>query len=103
MPRPKGSRNKRSLLREAEQFVGPKYVDHVLDSLYVIEKAAQHFFVRAEVGMKAGRRKEEVDEDYKQAAHLAALAAPYRHAKLSAVNLAGDPNNPPGLRTMLRP
>jgi hypothetical protein len=82
------------LLREAEQFVGSKYVDHVLDSLYVIEKAAQHFFVRAEMGKNAGRRKEEVDEDYKQAAHLAALAAPYRHAKLSAVKLAGDPNNP---------
>jgi hypothetical protein len=94
MPRPKGSRNKRTLLREAEQFVGSKYVDHVLDSLYVIEKAAQHFFVRAEMGKNAGRRKEEVDEDYKQAAHLAALAAPYRHAKLSAVKLAGDPNNP---------
>src|SRR6478736_192523 len=88
------SRNKRSLLREAEQFVGSKYVDHVLDSLYVIEKAAQHFFVRAEMGKNAGRRKEEVDDDYKQAAHLAALAAPYRHAKLSAVKLAGDPNNP---------
>jgi len=66
----------------------------VLDSLYVIEKAAQHFFVQAEMGKNAGRRKEEVDEDYKQAAHLAALAAPYRHAKLSAVKLAGDPNNP---------
>ena len=71
------------MLREAEQFVGSKYVDHVLDSLYVIEKAAQHFFVRAEMGKNAGRRKEEVDEDYKQAAHLAALAAPYRHARLS--------------------
>ena len=82
------------MLREAEQFVGSKYVDHVLDSLYVIEKAAQHFFVRAEMGKNAGRRKEEVDEDYKQAAHLAVLAAPYRHAKLSAVKLAGDPNNP---------
>ena len=42
MGRPKGSRNKRTLLREAEQFVGSKYVDQVLDSLYVIEKAAQH-------------------------------------------------------------
>ena len=28
-----------------------------------------------------------------QAAQLAALAAPYRHARLSAVKLAGDPNN----------
>ena len=82
------------MLREAEQFVGSKYVDQVLDSLYVIEKAAQHFFIRAEMGKNAGRRAEEVDEDYKQAATLAALAAPYRHARLSAMKLARDPNSP---------
>jgi hypothetical protein len=35
-----------------------------------------------------------VDEDYKQAAAPAALVAPYRHARLSAMKLAGDPNNP---------
>ena len=29
-----------------------------------------------------------------QAAQLAALAVPYRHARLSAVKLAGEPNNP---------
>jgi hypothetical protein len=85
----------RTLLREAEQFVGSKYVDQVLDSLYVIEKAAQHFFIRAEMGKNAGRRAEEVDEDYKQAATLAALAAPYRHARLSAMKLAGGTNNNP--------
>jgi hypothetical protein len=95
MGRPKGSRNKRTLLREAEQFVGSKYVDQVLDSLYVIVKAAQHFFIRAEMGKNAGRRAEEVDEDYKQAATLAALAAPYRHARLSAMKLAGGTNNNP--------
>ena len=88
MGRPKGSRNKRTLLREAEQFVGSKYVDQVLDSLYVIEKAAQHFFIRAEMGKHAGRNTLQVDEDYKQAAALAALAAPYRHARLSAVKFA---------------
>ena len=65
-----------------------------LDSLYVIETAMQHFFLRAEMGKNAGRKKEEVDEDYKQAAHLAALAAPYRHARLSAMKLAGGTNNP---------
>jgi hypothetical protein len=32
--------------------------------------------------------------DLAKAAHLAALVAPYRHARLSAVKLAGDPNNP---------
>jgi hypothetical protein len=92
--RPKGAKNRRTLLREAEQFVGSKYVDQVLDSLYVIETAMKHFFVRAEMGKNAGRRSEEVDEDYRQAAALAALVAPYRHARLSAMKLAGDPNNP---------
>jgi hypothetical protein len=46
------------------------------------------------MGKHAGRNTLQVDEDYKQAAALAALAAPYRHAKLSAIKLAGDPNNP---------
>ena len=39
----------------------------------------QHFFLRAEMGKNAGRGAEEVDEDYRQAAALAALVAPYRH------------------------
>jgi hypothetical protein len=94
MGRPKGARNKRTLLREAEQFVGSKYVDQVLDSLYVIETATRHFFLRAEMGKNAGRKQSEVDADYEKAAHLAALAAPYRHARLSAMKLAGAPNNP---------
>jgi hypothetical protein len=63
----------------------------VLDSLHVIETAMQHFFIRAK---SAGRKAEEVDEDYKRAAALAALVAPYRHARLSAVKLAWDQNNP---------
>jgi hypothetical protein len=52
------------LLKEAEQHVGLKYVDQVLDSLYVIEAAMGHFFIRAEMGKNAGRKEEEVDEDY---------------------------------------
>jgi hypothetical protein len=81
-------------LPTTEQHVGSKYVDQVLDSLYVIETAMRHFFLRAEMGKKTGRGAEEVDEDYRQAAALAALVAPYRHARLSAVKLAGEPNNP---------
>ena len=80
--------------REAEKYVGEKYTDAVLDSLYVIECSMRHFFIRAEMGKNAGRKREEVDEDYKQAAALAALVAPYRHPRLSAVKVAGDPNNP---------
>ena len=65
----------------------------MLDCLYVIEMAMRHFYMRAEMGKNAGRKKEEVDEDYKQAAALA-VVAPYRHARLSAMKLAGDPNSP---------
>ena len=82
------------LSTRAPKHVGDKYTDAVLDSLYVIECSMRHFFLRAERGKNAGRKKEEVDEDYKQAAALAALVAPYRHARLSAVKLAGDQNNP---------
>ena len=32
----------------------------------------RHFFIRAGMGKNAGRKREEVDEDYKQAAALAA-------------------------------
>jgi hypothetical protein len=82
------------LLREAEQHVGLEYVDQMLDSLYVIETAMRHFFLRAEMGKNAGRNHAEVDADFEKAAHLAAMVAPYRHARLSATKLAGDPNNP---------
>jgi hypothetical protein len=98
MGRPKGSRNRKTILREAEQHIGSQYVDQVLDSLYVIEKAASHFFIRAEMGRNAGRKEEEVDAYYKQAAHLAALAAPYRHPRLNAMKLAGESNNPQWVR-----
>jgi hypothetical protein len=92
------SRNKRTLLREAEQHVGSKYIDQVLDSLYVIECSMRHFFLRAEVAKNTDMKPEKIDAYYEKAAHLAALAAPYRHARLSAMKLAGDPNNPVRIR-----
>jgi hypothetical protein len=66
----------------------------IVDSLHVLERSMRHFFMRAEMGVNAGRKQAEVDEDYKQASALAAILAPYQHARLSAVKLAGDPNNP---------
>ena len=65
-----------------------------LDNPYVIEMAMRHFYMRAEMGKNAGRKEALVDQDYKDAATLAALVAPFRHARLSAMKLAGDPNNP---------
>jgi hypothetical protein len=66
----------------------------IIDNLHVIERAARHFFIRAEMGVNAGRKQSEIDQDYKQAAALAALAAPYRHARISAMKIMGDPNAP---------
>jgi hypothetical protein len=45
------------------------------------------------MGVNAGRKQAEVDEDYKQVPPLLHLAAPYRHARLSAVKVAADPSN----------
>jgi hypothetical protein len=86
----------RTLLREAEEALGrTRDPNEIVDMLHVIEKAASHFYLRAEMGERSGTRKpKEIDEDYREAAALASLAAPYRHARLSAMKLAGDPNNP---------
>jgi hypothetical protein len=94
--RPIGAKNKRTLLREAEEAVDRAKAtnDVPLDCIFVIERAMRHFYLRAETGKAVGRSQQQVDEDYKQAAALATLAAPYRHARLSAVKLAGDANNP---------
>jgi hypothetical protein len=45
-------------------------------------------------GENAGRDLSQVDADYQRAAHLAALALPYRHPRLSAAKLAGDSHSP---------
>jgi hypothetical protein len=70
----------------------------IVDSLHVLERSMRYFFIRAEMGVNAGRKQAEVDEDYKQAAAFAAMLAPYRHARLSAMKLAGDPNSPARFR-----
>jgi hypothetical protein len=95
MGRPKGAKNRLTILREAHMTrIDALREPEIIDNLHVIERAARHFFIRAEMGLNAGRKQSEIDQDYKQAAALAALAAPYRHARLSAVKLAGNPNNP---------
>jgi hypothetical protein len=95
MGRPKGAKNKLTILREAHKTrIDALREPEIIDSLYILERSARYFFMRAEMGVNAGRKQSEIDQDYKQAAALAALAAPYRHARLSAAKLAGDPNNP---------
>jgi hypothetical protein len=53
------------------------------------------FFVRAEMQKNASHNQSEADADYEKAAHWAALVAPYRHARRSAMKL---PNSPVRIR-----
>jgi hypothetical protein len=93
LPRHHSAKNKRTLLRESEAALHiERDPNKVVDMLYIMERSATHFFLRAQLG--AGRKQEQIDEDFRQAAQIAAMAAPFRHARLSATKMLGDPNNP---------
>jgi hypothetical protein len=54
----------------------------------------RHFYTRTLLLAQINGKPEQIDADLKEAAAIAEKIAPYRHARLSAVKLAGDPNNP---------
>ena len=54
----------------------------------------QHFYVRAIAAKQMKQPDKVIDAAMIQAVQIAEKIAPYRHARLSAVKLAGDPNNP---------
>jgi hypothetical protein len=56
-----------------------------VDPLHVIETVMRYFYSLAQTGRKANAPLDEVRKCFREAAQLAALAAPYRHARLSAV------------------
>jgi hypothetical protein len=57
-----------------------------------LEAIMRYFYAMAEALKESGGTIGEVIGYYKEAARLANLSAPYRHARLSAIKLAGDPN-----------
>jgi hypothetical protein len=63
-----------------------------LDSLGVMEEAMRHFYAKALVEKSAGEHADlkAVDAAMVQAATIARYVAAYRHAKLSAIRLAGE-------------
>ena len=65
-----------------------------LDSLHVMEVGMRHFFAKAMHAKTNKGKPEIIDANMLQAVSIAEKIAPYRHARLSAVKLAGDPNNP---------
>jgi hypothetical protein len=62
-------KNFKTIMKEAEKHVGAKYVDQVIDPLYVVEKAMHHFFMLAESRKEIGGKLEEVNQLYERAAH----------------------------------
>ena len=54
----------------------------------------RHFYARAMAAKAIKAPAEVVDKNLQKAVEIAEKVAPYRHARLSAMKLAGDPNNP---------
>jgi hypothetical protein len=91
-------KNRSTIIRDAQEAIiarGLKgHEQDFLDSLYVMETAMQHFYVKAIVAEQNNGKADVIDANFLQAVEIAAKIAPYRHARLSAVKRAGEPNNP---------
>jgi hypothetical protein len=75
-------------------IIGRRGTEAFLDSLFVMEEGMRHYFSKA-IQAKTNNMKPEIVDNYMQkAAEVAEKVAPYRHARLKAITLAGDPNNP---------
>ena len=111
--RKKGVKNMSTRLREHEKrlqkgraalLVGGGVDPTIaLDSLAVLEETMRHFVFKAraleeEMALRANKGEEAdfgaVDKARAEAGRWAKEVAEYRHAKISAVKLAGDPNAP---------
>jgi hypothetical protein len=94
----KGSKNHSIILREAQETVAARgllgHEQEFLDSLHVMEQGMRYFYVRAVAAKRNGLKQEIVDAAFRDAVAIAEKVARYRHARLSAMKLAGDPNNP---------
>jgi hypothetical protein len=84
--------SERGIVREAEKAMGKS--EEFVDSMHVLEYTMRHFYTRALLLKQINGKPEQIDADLKEAAAIAEMIVPYRHARLSAVKLAGDPNNP---------
>ena len=100
--RPKGMKNKRTLIREqriaeAAEAVAKGEIDiskTLKDGVEVMEDAMLYFFVLAEQERRKERgNKAEIKENLKLAADIAKDVAKYHRPQLSAVRMGGDPDN----------
>jgi hypothetical protein len=86
------AKNKRTLLREAEQKLFSVNREDYLDAIVVLEEGMRHFYTRA-VLLKSNPKADpkEIDDNLLKAADLAEKVMPYRHHKLATLKLDKDP------------
>jgi hypothetical protein len=81
MGRPKGSKNRSTILREAQQtMVSRGLLGHeqdFLDSLAVMEEGMRHFYVRAMAAKQTKQPDKVIDAAMIQAVQIAEKIAPY--------------------------
>jgi hypothetical protein len=98
MGRPKGAKNRRTLLREAEADIAhAKDGTEILDCLYVMETGMCYFFVRAQAARNVKGNEAVARANMLEAVNIAEKLAPYRHHRLASIKLNKDPVEP-GLR-----
>ena len=94
MGRPKGAKNKRTLLREAEQKLLSVKREDFLDAMVVLEEGMRHFYSRAVQLKTANGNPKEIDDNLLKAVDIAEKVMPYRHHRLAAIKLDQDPIAP---------
>ena len=88
MGRPKGAKNRRTLLREAEADIAhAKDGTEILDCLYVMETGMRYFFMRAQAARNVKGNEAVVRANMLEAVSIAEKIAPYRHHRLAAVKV----------------
>ena len=88
MGRPKGAKNRRTLLREAEADIAhSKDGTEILDCLYVMETGMRYFFMRAQAARNVKGNEAVVQANMLEAVSIAEKIAPYRHHRLAAVEV----------------
>jgi len=88
MGRPKGAKNRRTLLREAEADIAhAKDGTEILDCLYVMETGMRYFFMRAQAARSVKGNEAVVRANMLEAVSIAERIAPYRHHRLAAIKV----------------
>lgn len=106
MARPFGARSRATKERKAKEKVSLARIGLAkqetadfkaqLDSLAILEEVMRHFYFKAKLEQTAGEftNWKAVDQAMEAAGKWAEKVANFRHARLAAIKLAGDPNAP---------